>query len=67
MITKELELPFQACPLCQCYEWLEWEETRTLTDATLVSAYIYCSDCQLQISGESLLIASEKWNSLCKD
>ena len=63
MTTKTNETGFLACPLCSLYDFVETECGGIIENMSIMSS-IWCGECHLQVSGNTLEEAIEKWNKL---
>ena len=64
MIATTTQPIFGPCPLCLLDDFIEFNDTIEVPNMILVRASIYCTDCDITVSGETLEQAIEKWNKL---
>ena len=63
-MLKESDLKFNHCPLCQSYGGIEIDLGVLGNDEQGYQSSLYCADCGIQISDETIDGAIEKWDSL---
>lgn len=57
-------MSYNPCPICQSYEYIEWQNEYTMKDGTCVRASLECTECGVSVCGVNLEEVYEKWNSL---